>query len=141
MAETIKFSVDLPVSPERVYRAWLDSYEHSRFTGQPAQISSRVGESYSSLGGKVTGKMMVATPFSHIVQTWRTDDFPPGSPASQVDLKLEPTCLGAQLTLTQSGIPDGLSRQVLSDWEKQYFRPLNAYFEDLVGDSMADMDG
>src|SRR5512133_2322728 len=98
MAETINFSVDLPVSPERVYRAWLDSYEHSRFTGQPAQIDPHPGGKYSSLDGAVSGRILLSTPFNHIVQSWRSAEFPPGSPDSHVDLKLEPTCLGAQLT-------------------------------------------
>lgn len=141
MAETINFSVDLPVSPERVYRAWLDSYEHSRFTGHPAQIDPHPGGQYSSLDGAVSGRILLATPFNHIVQSWRSVEFPPGSPDSHVDLKLEPTCLGAQLTLIQTGIPDGLSRPVLERWEKAYLRPLRDYFEAIVGDQTVDMDG
>lgn len=141
MAETIKFSLDLPVSPERVYRAWLDSYEHSRFTGSPAKIHAAAGGDYTIRDGYISGKTLVMTPFSHIVQTWRTSTFPPGSPDSQIDIRLEPTCLGAQLILNQTGIPDGKSREYLEDWEKNTFRPLLAYFESIVGDSVADMDG
>lgn len=141
MAETIKFSLELPVSPERVYRAWLDGYEHSRFTGSPAKIDASVGGEYTARDGFVSGKILVMTPFSHIVQTWRTREFAPGSPDTQVDIKLEPTCLGSQLILNQTGIPDGKSRGILEDWEKSYFRPLLAYFEEIVGDSVVDMDG
>lgn len=141
MAETINFSVDLPVSPERVYRAWLDSYEHSRFTGKPAQIDPHPGGRYSSLDGEVSGRILFATPFSHIVQSWCSVEFPSGSPDSQVEIKLEPTCLGAQLTLSQTGIPNGLSRQVMERWELAYLRPLRDYFETIVDDQAVDMDG
>lgn len=141
MAEAIKFSIDLPVSTERVYRAWLDPYEHSQFTHQPAQIGAQPESRYSALDGEVTGKVLVATPFTRIVQTWRAKDFPVGSPDSQVELKLEPTCLGSQLTISQTGIPDGQSAYYLALWETRYFRPLLAYFEALVGDASADMDG
>ena len=141
MAESIKISIDLPVSPERAYRAWLDSYEHSQFTGSAARIDATAGGKYTALDGAVAGQTMVMTPFSHIVQTWHSADFPSGSTPSQIDIKLEATCLGSQLTLNQTGIPDGHSRQVMDVWENQYFRPMIAYFEALVGDYTADMDG
>jgi len=141
MAETIKFTLELPVSPERVYRAWLDSYEHGRFTGSPAKIDASVGGDYTAWDGYISGKTLVMTPFSHIVQTWRSTEFPPGSPDSQIDIKIEPTCLGSQLILDQTGIPEGESRGYLEGWEKYYFRPLLAYFEEIVGDSVIDIDG
>jgi activator of HSP90 ATPase len=141
MPESLKFTLDLPVSPERVYRAWFDSYEHSQFTGAPAQIDARAGGQFSALDGYIQGRTLVMTPFSHIVQAWRTVDFPPGSPDSQIDLKLEPTCLGAQMTLNQTGVPDGQSAALLKRWEEDYFRPLLDYFENILGDSAVDMDG
>ena len=81
------------------------------------------------------------TPYSHIVQSWRTRDFPAGSPDSQLDLELEPTCLGTQVHLAQDNIPDGQSGRYLEEWEGQYFRPMLNYFEVLVGDSAVDIEG
>jgi activator of HSP90 ATPase len=141
MPESIVFSIDLPVSPERVYRAWLDAYEHSQFTGKKAQISSTPGQAYTSLDNQVSGHIVTATPFNHIVTTWNTSLYPTNSPASHVDIRLEPTCTGCLLTLQQTGIPDGFSRQVLDLWEKAYFRPLKDYFDAIVGDYVVDMDG
>lgn len=141
MAETLKFTVDLPVSPERVYRAWFDSFEHSQFTGSPAHIDPAVGGAYTAWDGYIQGKTLVATPFSHIVQTWRTTEFPEGSPDSTINLKLEPTCLGCLVTLDQTGIPDGQAIEYLKGWDEYYFRPLKAYFEDIVGDTVVDIDG
>lgn len=141
MSESLKFMVDLPVSTERAYRAWLDSYEHSQFTGEKARIDATPGGKYTSLDGKVQGQIRVATPFSHIVQTWRSQDFPTGGPDSEVEIKFEPTCTGCQLNLTQTGIPDGYSKKVLDLWENSYLRPMKKYFDILVGDYVEDMDG
>lgn len=141
MPESIMFSVDYPVSPERAYRAWFDSYEHSQFTGKEADISGTPGQVYTSLDGLVRGEVVVATPFSHIVLTWQTSDYPPGSPASEVDIRLEATCLGCLLTLKQTGIPDGFTKPVLEIWEKGYLRPLRDYFDEIVGDGPVDIDG
>ncbi len=141
MPESFQFSVDFPVSPERAYRAWFDSYEHSRITGKAAQISGTAGEAFTSLDGYVSGEVLVATPFSHIVMNWKTSDYPPDAPASRVDIRLEATCLGSLLTLDQTGIPDGFTRQVMETWEKAYLRPLRDYFDEIVGDGPVDIDG
>jgi activator of HSP90 ATPase len=83
----------------------------------------------------------VKTPFNHIVQSWRTDEFPAGSPDSQVEITIEPTCTGCQLTLVHTGIPDGQAQQYLQGWDEYYFRPLLNYFEKQVGETAVDMDG
>ncbi len=141
MAESLQLQVDLPVSPERVFRAWLDSYEHSTFTGSPARIEDQVGGHFTAWDGYIQGTTLVRSPFSRIIQAWRTSEFPPGSPDSQVEIRLEPTCLGCQLTLVQTGIPEGQARQYMEGWEEYYFRPLLRYFEEQVGDVAVDMDG
>ncbi len=139
MAESIKFSMDLPVSPERVYRAWLDSYEHSQFTGSPAKIEGSEGGTYTAFDGYIRGKNLVLTPFTRIRQSWRIPDFADNDPDHEVELLLEATCLGTQLTLTHTGIPSGQSAEYLKNWEENYFIPLRDYFDELVGDAPADM--
>jgi uncharacterized protein YndB with AHSA1/START domain len=141
MSESIQFSFDLPVSPERVYRAWFDGYEFGKITGSLAQIDPRVGGAFSYRDGFIRGRIRVMTPFSHIVQTWRAGDFPPGSPDSEVEIQLEPTCLGAMLTLTQTGLPAGQSSRYLQDWVDACFRPLLRYFEASVSGMPTDIDG
>jgi uncharacterized protein YndB with AHSA1/START domain len=141
MAESIKLQIDLPVSPERVYRAWLDGYEHGRITGGRASVEARVGGRFTARDGYVSGETLVMSPYSRIVQTWRTRDFPPGSPASRVELRLEPTCLGALLVLEHTGLPDGQARKTMDSWMEHYFRPMRAYFEEQVGDGPVDIDG
>ena len=36
MSESIKISTTVPAPPKKVYEAWLDSKEHSAFTGEKA---------------------------------------------------------------------------------------------------------
>ena len=140
MTESIKFSFELPVYPERVYRAWLDSYEHSQFTGSPAKIEAVEGGSYTSLDGYVEGKNVVLSPFSRIVQTWRTTGFAADEPDSEVEIKLEPTCTGTLFILNHRGLPEeDDSQDYLKTWEERYFRPLLQYFEEIVGEYPADM--
>lgn len=141
MAESLEFSIDLPVSPERVYRAWLDGYEHSQFTGKRAKIDARVGGDYSTQDGFIQGKIESMTPFTRIVQTLRSEDFSAKDPDSKIELELTPTCLGAEINLIHTGIPAGEAQKYLQYWEKNVFKPLQDYFEKLVGGSAADQDG
>ena len=138
MFATISMTVDIPVYPERVYRAWLDSYEHSRFTDHPVSISGRVGEPFSTLDGKVAGVTQVSTPYGRIVQTWNLAEFPQNQPDSILELTFEPTCTGSQVKVTQTGVEAGSTRQMMQWWEDHYLRSLRDYFDKLVGDYPAD---
>lgn len=141
MPESIRFTFDLPVSPERAYRAWLDGYEYSQFIGSPARIEPQVGGSYSMHDGYIQGEFRSLTPYSRIVQSWRAGDFPSDAADSEVELTFEPTCLGVQISLHHSGIPDNQSARYLKHWEEKTFRPMLAYFEELVGDMAVDIEG
>ena len=134
MPELKKYTVDLPVSTERAYRAWLDGAEHSRFSGGPTRIESRPGGSFSSANGQVTGQIVSLSPFDRIVQKWQTQ----AEGGAQVELRFEPTCTGAQLTLRHTG---GEDDPHLQQWEIDYVHRLQRYLEGVVGESPADMDG
>ena len=139
MAESLNFTIQLPVYPERVYRAWLDGGELGKITGKPAKVESRDGGKFSALNGGVEGEILSRTPHDKIVQSWRTSDFPAGSQASNVELRFEPTCTGTELVLNHTGIPDGMSQKMLSLWENEILRPISRYFDELVGEYVADM--
>ncbi|HWR66660.1 MAG TPA: SRPBCC domain-containing protein [Bellilinea sp.] len=139
MYATISMTVDIPVYPERVYRAWMDSYEHSRFTGKAATIAGQAGGKFTALAGAVESIIQVATPFDRIVQTWKVSQFPQNAPDSSIELSFEPTCTGAQVTLTHSGVDAAITRQMMQWWEDTYFRPLRDYFDALIGDYVSDM--
>ena len=51
MAESIEISAVLPATARQVYEAWLDSAEHSAFTGDEATIEPRVGGAFNAGSG------------------------------------------------------------------------------------------
>ncbi len=54
--ETLILSIVLPVSREKLYHAWLDSDEHTKFTASSAVIDPRVGGEFYAWNGYITGK-------------------------------------------------------------------------------------
>ena len=63
MSESIEISFDLPVYPERFFRAWMDGWEHGRMTGSSAAITAQVGGAFSALSGLAEGEFLALTPF------------------------------------------------------------------------------
>ncbi len=129
MTETIQCSTVLPASPERVYRAWLDSADHAAFTGSPAHIEPGVGGMFTAWDGYIQGRTLELAPYSRIVQSWRTDDFLPGDPDSRLEVLLEPAEGGTRLSLVHSQIPDGQGQEYYQGWVDYYFAPMQTYFE------------
>jgi len=129
MAESIEVSTFLPgISAERIYRSWLDSEEHSAFTGSPAQIDPVVGGKFSAWDGYILGKTLEAEPFRRILQAWRTTEFPEQSPDSRLEMRIEEVENGAQITLLHTDIPDGQGEDYRQGWEEYYFEPMQRYF-------------
>jgi activator of HSP90 ATPase len=78
--ESFEIFVDLNSEPETLYRAWLDSSEHSAFTESDAEIDPVLEGSFSIWDGYITGKTVEMYPYSRIVQKWRTTEFPESKP-------------------------------------------------------------
>ena len=136
MAESMEMTVELPVYPERVYRAWLDGAEQQRMTGKAAQVENEDGGAFSALDGEVRGELISRVPHDLIRQTWQ---MPGMTPEGQLELRLEPTCTGAELRVTLTGIANGKTREMMQWWERVYLRPMKRYFDEIVGEYTADM--
>lgn len=140
MPDLLKFTVDVPVSTERVYRAWLDGSEHKRFTGKPARIQAEPGGKFSLLDGKIEGKIDSMVPYDRIVQKWRNKDDPEGQ-EHQVELVLEDTCLGSQIHIRHLGETTDRQQRYLKEWEIDYLQDLSRYFEDMMDGTPVDIEG
>ena len=70
--ESLKMKVVLPVKAEKLYKAWLNSKEHSLFTGAEATASPKVNGKFTAWDGYISGKNVELKPGKKIVQTWRT---------------------------------------------------------------------
>jgi uncharacterized protein YndB with AHSA1/START domain len=129
MPESFEVEVVLPASPRRVYEAWLSGKEHGAFTGGgKARASRKIGGAFSAWDGYISGTNLELQPFTRIVQSWRTTEFPPGSPDSRLELLLEPEGVGIRLTLRHTQIPDSQGASYKQGWLDYYFEPMKAYF-------------
>lgn len=140
MPDLLKFTVDIPVSSERVYRAWLDGGEHSRISGKAARVQGVPGGSLSLLDGQIEGTILSAVPYDRIVQTWRNKGENDGQ-EHQLELVLEDTCLGSQIHARHIGETNERAQRYLKEWEIDYLRDLSRYFDEMIEGTAVDIDG
>jgi uncharacterized protein YndB with AHSA1/START domain len=126
--DSLSVSEIIPARPERIYAAWLSSDEHTAFTGDKAVVEPFVGGKHSTFDGYANGHTVELQPGKRIVQTWRAEDFPLGSPDSRVEVTLEETVGGTMVTIFHSEIPSGQGSSCRDGWLKFYLEPLKSYF-------------
>jgi uncharacterized protein YndB with AHSA1/START domain len=127
-SESILVSEVIPASPQRIFSAWMDSAEHSAFTGEEATVTPELGGRHQAMSGYVQGRTLELQEGSRIVQSWRTTEFPDGSPDSRVEITLEPTLGGTLVTLLHTDIPAGQSDRYKAGWSELYLSRLKVYF-------------
>src|SRR6266700_934856 len=133
--ESILISEVIPATPQRIFSAWMDSAEHSAFTGDKAMVVARVGGEHRAANGYIQGRTLELNEGSRIVQSWRTTEFPPESPDSRVEITLEPTLGGTLVTLLHTDIPVGQGDRYRQCWNEYYLSRLKAYFSDGAADA------
>jgi uncharacterized protein YndB with AHSA1/START domain len=126
--ESFKISEIFPVMPETIYKAWLDSDVHSDIIGSNAEIDPKVDGKFKIWEDYISGTTIELVPNKKIVQRWRTNEFPEGSPDSLLELIFEEVKGGTRLTLLHSEIPDGQSQGYKEGWKEFYFEPMLEYF-------------
>jgi uncharacterized protein YndB with AHSA1/START domain len=116
-------------SPETIYKAWLDSDEHSEMTGgADALITDEVGEPYNAWDGYIWGKTLELKPNEFIRQSWRTDEFEDEQPYSFIEITLKPEGSGTRLTLKHAGLSEN-DEKYKQGWVDNYFVLMKKYFE------------
>jgi uncharacterized protein YndB with AHSA1/START domain len=138
--ESFEVSTVLPAEPEQVYRAWLDSAGHTAFTGGQAEVEARVGGRFTAWDGYIEGRTLEMQPPGalssgrlRILQSWRTTEFPAGSPDSRLEVLLEKARGGTRITLKHSDIPAGQGAEYAQGWADHYFTPMMRYFSGKKG--------
>jgi activator of HSP90 ATPase len=126
--ESLRLSTTLIADPEDVYDAWLSAKRHAAMTGGAATSEKRKGGSYTAWDGYISGKYLEFGPGTRILQAWRTTEFPTNAPDSRLEIRLTKVPGGTQITLLQSGIPDGQGEMYAEGWKDNYFDPMNEYF-------------
>lgn len=126
--EKITVSVDLRVKRDVLFHAWLDSGEHSSFSGSEAVIDPSVGGSFSAWEGYISGKILEIDAPKRILQAWRTTEFADNAADSRLEILFESISSGTRLTLIHTNIPDGQADMYREGWEEYYFKPMLDYF-------------
>lgn len=126
--DSIEVSTILPVSPKALYTAWLDSEEHSNFTGAAAEIDPRVGGKYTAWDGYIEGETLEMVAEERIVQSWRSSEFPADSANSRLEVIFEEDNGGTKLTIKHSDIPEGDGDKYRDGWDESYFIPMKNYY-------------
>jgi uncharacterized protein YndB with AHSA1/START domain len=126
--EKLTAEVELPVSPEKLFHAWLDGAEHSGFTGAAAEIDAKVGGTFTAWDEYISGTTVELDPPRRILQHWRTTEFPADSPDSLLEILFVPVDGGTKLILNHTNIPDGQKDSYAQGWQDFYFTPMQEYF-------------
>jgi uncharacterized protein YndB with AHSA1/START domain len=126
--ESIQVSARFPVTPDELFQAWLDSDQHSLFTGGRARIDPSVGGRFSAWADYISGRTLEIEPGRRVVQAWRTIEFPLEAPDSRLEARFESENGGTRLILVHSGIPEGQSDHYEEGWISTYFEPMQRYF-------------
>lgn len=125
---SIHQEVTFAAPPAKVYEALMNSAEHSRFTGAPAQISTEVGGAFSCYGGKVHGRNVDLVPNTRIVQAWRPADWPEGV-YTLARFELRDEGGKTRLVFEQDAVPQDAMEHLDGGWKRMYWEPLRKYLE------------
>jgi uncharacterized protein YndB with AHSA1/START domain len=120
--------VSFGAPPAKVYAALLDSAQHAKFTGAPAEIGSRIGDAWSAYGGKISGRHVDLVEGVRIVQTWRAGSWPEGA-HSIVRFELKAEREGTKITLDHDALAEDQVAHIDGGWAKMYWEPLRKYLE------------
>jgi uncharacterized protein YndB with AHSA1/START domain len=133
MCKTIKQKVKFKASPEWIYELLADPKQHSKLTGQKAEISRKVGGPFSLRGGQVTGINVDLVPGERLVQAWRNKDFPEGIFSMATFEFARTKSGGTEVVLTHRGVPKDLIAKVEKDWRKLYWEKIRELLADKKG--------
>jgi uncharacterized protein YndB with AHSA1/START domain len=128
VSDSIRVSDVIKALPERIYDAWLSSAEHSAFTTTQCAIEPTLYGRHSEGDGYIEGVTLEFVRGRRSVQTWRSTDFPPGSPDSQLEVLLEAADGGTRVTFVHTDIPSGQGAMYEDGWRRFYLEPMKQYF-------------
>ena len=126
MTPTIQQSVRFRTSPQNLYDMYMNSKKHSKATGAPARVSSKVGGNFQAFGGMLEGKMLFFSRGKQIVQFWRASHWKKEDWSILV-LSFSKVAGGAQVDLIHIGVPQYDQKGVRRGWPKYYWRPWKKY--------------
>jgi uncharacterized protein YndB with AHSA1/START domain len=129
MPRSVTMAVDLPASPARLYRMYLNPSEHAAFTGAPVKIAARAGARFVAFNGALSGTILQVVANRLVVQSWRSTQFARKELDSTLILTFWRHNNGARIELTHVNIADSDFAGVSEGWSKYYWVPWRAYLQ------------
>ena len=126
--ETIKQMVIVQAEPIDVYEAFVDPTKHSAFTGSKATGKPKVGGKFTAGDGYIFGKFLKLEPGKKLVQEWTTTDWAEGHGPSHFELTFKAVKGGTEISMTQSGVPPEMVKELSEGWQEYYWTPLKKHF-------------
>ena len=124
---TVTMAVELPASPARLYRMYLDPKQHAAFTGAPVTIAARAGAKFEGFGGALSGTILQVVPNRLIVQSWRSTHFGRRDLDSTLVLSFSKVDGGGRIELTHVNVADVDFAGVSEGWSTYYWVPWRRY--------------
>jgi len=128
MKEKFELKETFRVRPAVIYRAWLDTEEHTKMTGGQADCSHEIGGTFTAWNNYISGTNKSLRLNEEIVQSWRTTEFDEDDEDSELIIRLKEIPDGCELSLIHTNIPAGQT-QYKQGWIDNYFIPMKEYFE------------
>lgn len=126
--KSIRQTINFLVQPDTVYDTLMDSRKHSKFTGDAARISRKVGGKFTAYGSYVSGANLELKENKKIVQSWRGSDWPEGH-YSKATFSFVKTKTGTRLTFKQTGVPADYYESIKEGWIEFYWNPMKVLFQ------------
>ncbi len=127
MFKDIHQTVTFAATPEEFYDTLLTSEKHQGFTDAPANVSHKVGDSFTCYGEYITGVNVELVPGKRIVQAWRGANWPEGV-HSLITFNLEEVPEGVRLDFHHVGVPEDVHAHISQGWKDRYWARLDAWF-------------
>ena len=127
--KTIKQKAFVPAEPSAVYKALMNSKEHSAFTGAKATIKDKAGMKFTAYDGYISGKNLELIKGKKIVQSWSAGEsnWPDGH-FSKVTFELKKKGTGTKIIFTHSNVPVANAKSLSNGWKQFYWNPMKKYF-------------
>jgi len=129
--EQIEIAITLPTSPSILFNAWINSKEHSAFTGDSASCSNQEGGKFLIANEYISGRNLELNYPNRILQSWKTKDFPESAENSFIEVFFTDSTKGCRLKIKHSNIPEGQGEKYKEGWKEFYFKPMKEYYKSL----------
>jgi len=123
--KTIRQSVTFNAKAHDVFEALMDSKKHTKFTGEPAKISRKIGGKYTAYGDYMGGENLEIIPDKKIVQTWRSSDLPEGC-ETKITFTFKQEKGKTKMAFSHYGVPENRYEDLRKGWIDFYWTPLKA---------------